>query len=60
MSMQETTEFQDGLIDASEDEETRIMREKVADLERELRMSPTKFEDKLLGKLREEIESSKE
>lgn len=36
------------------------MRQKIIDLQRELQMSPIKFEDKLLGKLREEIENSKE
>lgn len=43
-----------------EDEEMKIMRQKIIDLQRELQMSPIKFEDKLLGKLREEIENSKE
>lgn len=35
------------------------MRQKVADLKQELEMSPRQFEDKLLSKLREEIQENK-
>lgn len=36
------------------------MKQKVIDLQQELNMSPRKFEDKLLHKLREEIMHSKQ